>query len=194
MRRSTGTRNSFRGQADNVVQTRNLHGDVHVHRPVPAPWPTPRQLPMDVLNFVGRTAELGELDTLYLRAVARPGTVPILTLSGPAGAGKSALALRWAHRTQDLFPDGHLYADLRKPKCAITGFLRAFDIPEERVPGEPDDLAALFRSVLNRKRVLVLLDNAADAEQVQPLLPAWPGCTVLVTSRKDAQAVSQQIN
>jgi len=102
-----------------------------------------------------------------------------------------ALAVRWARAARERFPDGQLYADLRghgvggpaRPLEVLAGFLRAFGVAPDRVPAEEDQASALLRSLMDRKRVLVLLDNAADAEQVRPLLPASPGCAALVTSR-----------
>ena len=111
---------------------------------------------------------------------------------GTAGVGKSALAVHWAHRVSDRFPDGQLYVNLRgfdptgsamKPAEAIRGFLDAFGVPPEQIPASLEAQAALYRSLLAGRRVLVLLDNAADDEQVRPLLPGSPGCMVIVTSR-----------
>ena len=116
----------------------------------------------------------------------------ITVVTGTAGVGKSALALYWAHRVRDLFPDGQLYVNLRgfgpagsamEPAEAIHGFLEAFAVPSERMPLNLDDQAALYRSILADLRVLVVLDNARDVDQVRSLLPGSPGCVVLVTSR-----------
>ncbi|HVQ91898.1 MAG TPA: tetratricopeptide repeat protein, partial [Mycobacteriales bacterium] len=112
-------------------------------------------------------------------------------IGGSAGIGKTALAVYWAHRVQDRFPGGQLYVNLNghaatppmRPVEALARFLRALGVPAERVPVELDEAAALYRSALAGSRTLVLLDNAATAEQVRPLLPGEPGCLVLVTSR-----------
>ncbi|HSL08536.1 MAG TPA: tetratricopeptide repeat protein, partial [Pseudonocardiaceae bacterium] len=105
--------------------------------------------------------------------------------------GKTALAVRWAHRVQDRFPGGQLYVNLRGydhgppviPEQALDGFLRALDVPVEKIPVGMEAKAGLYRSLLNGRQVLVVLDNAHTAEQVRPLLPGSPGCLVVVTSR-----------
>ena len=116
----------------------------------------------------------------------------ITVITGTAGVGKSALALYWAHRVRDQFPDGQLYVNLRgfgptgsamEPDEAIHGFLDAFAVPSDRMPLELDARAALYRSILADLRVLVVLDNARDIDQVRSLLPGSPGCVVVVTSR-----------
>lgn len=145
----------------------------------------PAQLPRESRGFVGRDDEQDRLDAL-LRA---ENALPLLT--GAAGAGKTALALRWAHRSGEKFPDGQLFADLRgfrdddpvEPGAVLMGFLRALDVPTARVPSDVDERAALYRSVLGERRMLVVLDDAVDAEQVRPLLPGAAGCAALVTSR-----------
>jgi tetratricopeptide (TPR) repeat protein len=117
--------------------------------------------------------------------------VVISAIDGTAGVGKTALAVHWAHRVRDRFPDGQLYVNLRgfaagPPVAAIdalAGFLRALGLAEERIPVHVEEAAALFRSLLAGRRVLVVLDNAVDAAQVRPLLPAGGGCLALVTSR-----------
>lgn len=149
----------------------------------------PRQLPMDVRGFTGRRAELARLDDL-LGSTGREAVVA--TLSGTAGVGKSALAVHWAHRVEDRFPDGQLYVNLRgfdpsgppaAPAEALRGFLEALGVLPQRMPGDVAGQSALFRSLLSGRRMLILLDNAADAGQVRPLLPGAAGCLVLVTSR-----------
>jgi tetratricopeptide (TPR) repeat protein len=116
----------------------------------------------------------------------------VSVVTGPAGVGKTAFAVRWAHRVGGEFPDGHLYANLRgfdplgtpvAPGEALRGFLEALETAPARIPAGVDERAALFRTVLAGRRVLVLLDNARDVEQVRPLLPGTPGCVTLVTSR-----------
>lgn len=146
----------------------------------------PAQLPRDVPGFTGRTAELAQLD-----AIESSGA-PITVLVGTAGVGKSALAVHWAHQARSRFPDGQVYVNLRgfgpgisamTPADAIHGFLDAFGVEPGRIPVSLDAQAALYRSLLADRKVLVLLDNARDAEQVRPLVPGSPGSLVLVTSR-----------
>jgi tetratricopeptide (TPR) repeat protein len=157
----------------------------------PAPrWSVPGQLPRAVRGFVGRAAERLVLDSLVGTAGDPAGS--IVTITGSAGVGKTALAVHWAHLVADRFPDGQLHVNLRgfdpsaspmTPDDAVRGFLDALDIPAQRVPVDLAAQAALYRSLLAGKRVLVVLDNARDAEQVRPLLPGAPGCLIVVTSR-----------
>jgi tetratricopeptide (TPR) repeat protein len=158
----------------------------------------PAQLPADVDNFTGRAQELAELH--HLRAVTakhsvaagEESTVAVISVvSGTAGVGKTALTLRWAHRVQGEYPDGQLYVNLRgydpdQPMSAgdaLAGFLRALGLAGQEIPLEVEERAAAYRSLLNGRRLLVVLDNAATVEQVRPLLPGTASCLVLVTSR-----------
>jgi tetratricopeptide (TPR) repeat protein/transcriptional regulator with XRE-family HTH domain len=158
------------------------------------PVPVPRELPADVAAFTGREIELAELDLL-------PGTpdqpgrgaapVVISAVSGTAGVGKTALAVRWAHQVQAQFPDGQLYVNLRgydpdRPVTAaeaLAGFLRALGVTGPEIPLEEAERAARFRSLAAGRRLLVVLDNAATEEQVRPLLPGSGSVMVVVTSR-----------
>ena len=151
--------------------------------------PVPAQLPPRVMDFTGRTAELEYLDSLL---AACSTAVVISTVSGTAGVGKTALAVYWAHRVADRFPDGQLYLNLRgfdptghvlDPADALRRLLDSLDVPADRIPDDLDARTALYRSRLAGKRVLVVLDNARDSAQVRPLLPGSPNCLVLVTSR-----------
>ncbi|MFD9318378.1 BTAD domain-containing putative transcriptional regulator [Streptomyces sp. NPDC060053] len=165
--------------------------------PAPAPpssLPLPAQLPHDITAFTGRDVELDEAFALSGADGSRPGAVVISAIGGMAGVGKTTLAVHWAHRIADRFPDGQLYVNLRgfdpsgavlDPGEAVRGFLGALGVPPERVPHGVDAQAALYRSVLAGRRVLVVLDNARDTEQVRPLLPGSPGCLTLVTSRDE---------
>ncbi|MBE1488377.1 AfsR/SARP family transcriptional regulator [Plantactinospora soyae] len=155
----------------------------------------PAQLPADVSGFIGRSAEVSMLDRLLLRppeeGSAEPSAVPTVVLSGTAGVGKTALALRWGHRARHRFPDGQLYVNLRgydiaqpmPPREALAGFVRALGVPGSEVPFDLDECAARYRSQLDGRRMLIVLDNAASVEQVRPLLPGSASCAVLVTSR-----------
>ncbi|GAA2024781.1 BTAD domain-containing putative transcriptional regulator [Polymorphospora rubra] len=155
--------------------------------------PVPAQLPTDVPGFTGRQAELRALDALLDGTDGAGGrAVVISAIGGTAGVGKTALAVHWAHRTAHRFPDGQLYVNLRGfdpggrsvgPAEALLGFLEALQVPRHHVPTELSRQAALYRTLLAGRRVLVLLDNARDAEQVRDLLPGAPGCLVVVTSR-----------
>jgi DNA-binding SARP family transcriptional activator/Tfp pilus assembly protein PilF len=152
----------------------------------------PRQLPAGVTRFTGRSEELTILTELLDGLDEPGGAVVVAAISGTAGVGKTVLAVRWAHHVAHRFPDGQLYVNLRgfdpsgtpmTPAEAIRGFLDAFGVPPDRIPFGVDAQAGLYRSVLADRKILVLLDNARDAEQVRPLLPGGTGCLVLVTSR-----------
>jgi DNA-binding SARP family transcriptional activator/Tfp pilus assembly protein PilF len=154
--------------------------------------PVPAQLPLAGPGFVGRVPELARLDSILDAAAERPTTVVVSAVSGMAGVGKTALAVHWAHRVADRFPDGQLYVNLRgfdpgdrimDPSTAVRGFLDALGVPAEQIPTDPDAQAGLYRSRLAGKRVLILLDNARDAEHVRTLLPGTGTAMVIVTSR-----------
>jgi tetratricopeptide (TPR) repeat protein len=192
-----GDPGAFRHVAVDVKETRTsgwvrLPGTAGASAPVtsggPAPPAGPRQLPAAVRDFVGRAAELDTLDGLL---APRDDSVAIAVITGTAGVGKTALAVHAAHRVKDRFPDGQLYADLHgyaaeprtSPQRALEGMLRALGTAAERIPADVDEQSALFRSLLDGRRMLVVLDNAFEAAQVRPLLPGTPGCAVIVTSR-----------
>ncbi|WP_210408036.1 AfsR/SARP family transcriptional regulator, partial [Allokutzneria sp. NRRL B-24872] len=147
----------------------------------------PAQLPTSRARFTGRAAELSTLDGML------DGTGPAVAfVTGAAGIGKTELALRWGRRVAERFPDGQLFVDLRghdvaaEPvgaQDALAGFLRAFGVPEARIPADPAERSALYRSLLDGKRALVVLDNAASFAQVRPLLPGSGDNVVLVTGR-----------
>lgn len=155
--------------------------------------PPPRQLPPRIRDFVGRVEQMATLDALlpaaYDESVA--GAVVISAVDGLAGVGKTALAVSWAHRVQDRFPDGTLYVNLHgygpgepvTPGEVLRRFLQELGVMPERIPIELEARVGLYRSVSADRRMLIVLDNASAAEQVRPLLPASRGCLVLVTSR-----------
>lgn len=154
--------------------------------------PTPAQLPANIAGFAGRAAHLARLNKVLGTSAAHPTAVVIFAVWGTAGVGKTALAVHWAHSVADQFPDGQLYVNLRgfnpdgavmSPSDAIRGFLDALAVPQERIPTDLHAQAALYRTQLSGKRVLIVLDNARDAAQVRPLLPGSASCLVLVTSR-----------
>ncbi|MFI0895395.1 ATP-binding protein [Streptomyces sp. NPDC020983] len=176
------------GVARDVVQAHDVHGGIHFHTAERSGPPVPRQLPLAGRGFVDRHRERAVLDGI-LRA--EPVGASIVLVTGTAGVGKTSLALHWAHAVRDRFPDGQLYADLhgydrRAPVAyerVLEGFLRGLGAPEDAVRADGEQMAADFRSRLADRRLLILLDNAADADQVRPLLPATPGCLAVVTSR-----------
>jgi tetratricopeptide (TPR) repeat protein/transcriptional regulator with XRE-family HTH domain len=153
----------------------------------------PRQLPAAAPDFTGRGAELRALTRILDGdGAGGPGTVVISAIGGTAGVGKTALALHWAHQVAHRFTDGQLHVNLRgfdpsgvpvTPAEAIRGFLDALGTPPERIPASTDAQAGLYRSLLADKRMLILLDNARDEQQVRPLLPASPASLVIITSR-----------
>jgi len=158
---------------------------------IPPPLVRPRQLISDVARFAGRRDELASLADLLSEGGGAP--VPIVVVSGTAGVGKTALAVHWAHRIAARFPDGQLFVNLRgfdptaapvAPARAVRALLDAFEVPPGRIPASFEAQVALYRSILAERRVLVVLDNARDAEQVRPLLPGAEGCLTVVTSRE----------
>jgi DNA-binding SARP family transcriptional activator/tetratricopeptide (TPR) repeat protein len=151
-----------------------------------------RQLPAAVAHFTGRAPELAVLTGLLDQAGDGPGTVVISAIGGMAGIGKTALAVHFAHQAAARFPDGQLYLNLRgfgptgaptDPAEALRAVLDALGVKPERIPAALEAQAALYRSMIAGKRLLVVLDNARDEDQVRPLLPGSPGCLVIVTSR-----------
>jgi DNA-binding SARP family transcriptional activator len=167
-------------------------GGAPVAAPVAAPVVVPpAQLPAHDPNFVGRRAHLTRLDELLAVVTQRDGPV-VCTVTGSAGVGKTALALHWSRRVRDHFPDGQLYVDLRgfdqlappaPPADVLGDFLTALGVAPHAVPAGLAARAALYRTVSSGRRLLVVLDNASDTEQVRPLLPGAAGCFVVVTSR-----------
>lgn len=155
----------------------------------------PRQLPADVRGFTGRAEPLAALDALAA-GHGEGGPATTITVDGTAGVGKTALAVHWAHRVAERFPDGQLYLDLRgygprepaEPTEAAEALLRALGVGGSDLPRDLDARSTLLRSMLAGRRMLLLLDNARDSQQVRPLLPAT-GCLVLVTSRRQLRGL-----
>ncbi|MFF4191908.1 BTAD domain-containing putative transcriptional regulator [Nonomuraea sp. NPDC001831] len=166
-----------------------------VLRGEPSPWRgdgVPHQLPRRLAGFVGRSRELAELETRLAPGGRRP-PAPLMIVTGPPGVGKSTLAAQVAHLVQDDFPDGQLFVNCRgaTPELpALTGldllgrFLRGLGVAADAVPADLDEAAAMWRSLLHGRRVLVLLDDAADLAQIRPLLSTPFGTALLVTSRE----------
>ncbi|MER7848836.1 BTAD domain-containing putative transcriptional regulator [Kitasatospora sp. NPDC096077] len=151
-------------------------------------WQAPDQLPGGLPDFTGRTEELGALADQLGGAGGR--AVVVSALDGMGGVGKTTLAVHLARQVRDRFPDGQLFADLRgadrtptDPGAVLSGFLRALGIAPDEIPPDTGERSALYRSALAGRRVLVVLDNAATPEHVEPLLPGAAGCAVLITSR-----------
>ncbi|MEU6034694.1 tetratricopeptide repeat protein [Actinomadura sp. NPDC047616] len=184
--------NEFSGEARNVVQARVVHGGISLSASRRSS-PPPHQLPMSPTGFVNRDAGIRELDRLLAAADGRGerGPVVLSAVAGAPGVGKTALALHWAHRVRERFTDGDLYIDMQgygpgppvTPMRALDAFLRALGTEGDAIPEALEDRASLFRSLLDGKRVLVVIDNASSSTQVRPLLPASRDCFTVVTSR-----------
>jgi len=192
--------------ADPSHTLQRLHQQILTDDPALAPPPSqpdedqsdttvtlvPRQLLADIMHFTGRADALKTLDGLAGQVSRTGGAVVIPVIDGTAGIGKTALAIHWAHQHADRFPDGQLYVNLRgfdpagtpvPAPAAIRGFLDALGMPAPQIPADLEGQAGLYRSLLAGRRMLIVLDNARDPDQVRPLLPGAAGCLVLVTSR-----------
>ncbi|MET9619984.1 BTAD domain-containing putative transcriptional regulator [Streptomyces sp. NPDC006464] len=176
------------------LQQRILQADAELDRPVEeasraaAPAARPAQLPATVPDFTGRDSFVRELGERL--ATAEGSVMAVSALAGIGGVGKTTLAVHVAHEARPHFPDGQLYVDLQgagsraaAPETVLGAFLRALGTPDAAIPDSLDERAALYRSTLDGRRILVLLDNARDAAQIRPLLPGTAGCAALVTSR-----------
>jgi DNA-binding SARP family transcriptional activator len=176
------------------LQHRILQADPGLAEPsAPQPEPAtasvrPAQLPATVPDFTGRSAFVAELGQVLASAEGR--VMAVSALAGIGGVGKTTLAVHVAHEARAAFPDGQLYVDLQgagprpaEPETVLGSFLRALGTADSAIPATLEERSALYRSVLDGRRVLVLLDNARDAAQVRPLLPGTAGCAALVTAR-----------
>ena len=178
-----GFGNEIRGIVHgSAIQARDIHGDVHLHQPASS-LPPPSQLPPPV-RLTGRAADLAAVDAAQVNQV--------IVITGPPGIGKTALAVSWGHRVREDFPDGVLYEDLHgyapdgpgRPSDVLGRFLRALGIAPHQVPAELAELAALYRSLLADRRMLVVLDDALTAAQDSPLIPPSAMSVTVVTSRQ----------
>ncbi|WP_213005884.1 AfsR/SARP family transcriptional regulator [Paractinoplanes toevensis] len=173
---------------------RQVHRELLSEEPLPPPATHrgPALLPSDAWGFTGREPQLARLDETLAGSAEQPTAVPIGLITGAPGVGKTTLAVHWAHRVAARFPDGQLYVNLRgfdpggrttAPADAVRRFLDALGVPATGVPQGLEAQAALYRSLISGRRMLVVLDNAHDADQVRPLLPGTSSVVVLVTSR-----------
>uniref|UniRef100_A0AAU2VPR1 NB-ARC domain-containing protein n=1 Tax=Streptomyces sp. NBC_00008 TaxID=2903610 RepID=A0AAU2VPR1_9ACTN len=175
------------------LQQRILRADEELARPVDEPVQAaapvrPAQLPATVPDFTGRASFVRELGNRL--ATAEGSVMAVSALAGIGGVGKTTLAVHVAHQARPHFPDGQLYVDLQgagsrtaEPETVLGSFLRALGTADSAIPDSLDERAALYRSTLDGRRILILLDNAHDAAQIRPLLPGTAGCAALVTSR-----------
>jgi tetratricopeptide (TPR) repeat protein len=185
-------RNELSGEVlGSAVQAQVIHGDVYLGTGTPASLPKPRQLPPPPAYFTDRAADLADLYRIVTpEGTAQPVTLVVLT--GVGGVGKTALAVHWLHQARDRYPDGQLYADLQgfgagepvSPADVLGWFLRALQVSPDRIPVGLAERAALYRSVTDGRRLIVMLDNAASAAQVRTLLPGPGPSLVAVTTRR----------
>ncbi|UYM06809.1 tetratricopeptide repeat protein [Solicola gregarius] len=183
----------LRGVYATLLERADEHANLDEQR---VPAVVPHQLPARIRGFVGRDDQLSDMDRVLTRSSGQPDGA-VLALHGPAGAGKTTLAVHWAHHVRDEFPDGELFLDLRgygpgdpmSTEQSLAALLRGLGVPGERIADDVDDRRAMLRSETHGRRMLVVLDNARDAEQVRPLLPG-ADAFVLVTSRTQLRGLA----
>ncbi|BCB84209.1 SARP family transcriptional regulator [Phytohabitans suffuscus] len=191
LRQDPALARAARGSTVAVAPDARTNGRVNGAAGRGRPLSAPRQLPAGVAGFTGRAVQLYELDEALNGAA--PHLAPaVCVISGTAGLGKTTLALHWAQRVASQFPDGQLYLNLRgfdpnspplRQQETVRALLEALAVRPEQIPSSVDAQVALYRGLLAERRVLVVLDNARDADQVRPLLPGAPPCVAVVTSR-----------
>lgn len=173
-----------------------LNASPELDLPGPKSAHVPRELPADTRGFVGRVEQIGLLDSF----LDQSASVGVTAIVGTAGVGKTSLAIHWAHRVAERFPDGQLYLNLNgfsstaplRPIEALVAMLRSLDVPPEKVPVDEAAAAAMFRSMVAGRRLLVVLDNARSAAQVRPLIPGAAECLTVVTSRSKLNGLVAQ--
>lgn len=188
--------NEFSGEAESVIQAGTVYGGVHLYASKSPKFPPPRQLPGGAAKFVNRADSLGQLNALLaslsddVSGLDSPAVV-IPLIAGAPGVGKTTLALHWAHQARHRFPDGDLYIDMHgygpEPSLtagqALDSFLRSLNVIPELIPVNIDERAALYRSLIGDKKMLIVIDNAASAGQIRSLLPGSRRCVAVVTTR-----------
>ncbi|WP_267254490.1 NB-ARC domain-containing protein, partial [Catenulispora rubra] len=181
-----------------VARWRQACIQVHVNAKTGGPAEPLRQLPPDLATLTGRDAELKQLLDIAAATGDKARTVVVSAIDGMAGIGKTALAVHAAHLAAENFPDGQLFVELhahtagtdpRDPNEALGRLLQALGLDPQAIPPELDERAKAFRNRLAGTRTLIVLDDAASEQQVRPLIPATPGCLVLVTSRNRLKAL-----
>ncbi|MFI5498420.1 ATP-binding protein [Nocardia asteroides] len=183
--------NQLSGHVRDVVQARDINGGIHFYGASSPSGSLPQQLPGEARGFVNRTSELRTITDAAQPTTSGDGCVRVIVIAGTAGVGKTSIALRWAHQNRGDFPDGQLFVNLRgydpghpvTASDALSRFLLALGIPAKQIPDDGHARSELFRSMVAGRRILIVLDNAATATQVRPLLPGTTHSLVLVTSR-----------